>query len=149
MVVGCQPYTLAAFTPRKYSWYSFLLEAESTPGPQCDRKDFMSMKNPLTPVGIQPATFWFVAQHLNHCATAFSKVHRQNAAFSLKEKCPVHKALFRKGLSISKFVVLSSVYKVHISDLHQSKVLYFFLGWGGGGENFFFVWGGVVGKKSV
>ena len=33
MVVGCQPYIPAAFTPRKYSWYSFLLEAESTPGP--------------------------------------------------------------------------------------------------------------------
>jgi len=30
---GCQLCTLAAFTPRKYSWYSFLLEAESTPGP--------------------------------------------------------------------------------------------------------------------
>jgi hypothetical protein len=30
---GCQPYTPAAFTPRKYSWYSFLLEAESTLGP--------------------------------------------------------------------------------------------------------------------
>ena len=30
---GCQPYALAAFTPRKYSRYSFLLEAESTPGP--------------------------------------------------------------------------------------------------------------------
>jgi hypothetical protein len=28
-----QPYAPAAFTPRKYSWYSFLLEAESTPGP--------------------------------------------------------------------------------------------------------------------
>ena len=55
--------------PRKCSWYSFLLEAESTPGPQCDRKDFMSMKNP-TPAGIEPATFRFVAQHLNHCATA-------------------------------------------------------------------------------
>jgi hypothetical protein len=27
----CQPYAPAAFTPRKYSWYSFLLE--STPGP--------------------------------------------------------------------------------------------------------------------
>jgi len=27
-------------------------------------------KNPLTPAGIEPATFWFVAQHLNHCATA-------------------------------------------------------------------------------
>jgi len=28
------------------------------------------MKNPLTPAGIEPATFQFVAQHLNHCATA-------------------------------------------------------------------------------
>ena len=39
MMVGCQPYTPAAFTPRnipddrKHTWYSFLLEAESTPGP--------------------------------------------------------------------------------------------------------------------
>jgi len=40
--------------PRKCFWYSFLLEAE------CDRKDFMSMKNPLTPAGIEPATFRFV-----------------------------------------------------------------------------------------
>jgi len=30
---GCQPYAPAAFTPRKLSWYSFLLEAESIPGP--------------------------------------------------------------------------------------------------------------------
>ena len=30
----------------------------------------MSMKNPLTQPGIEPATFRFVAQHLNHCATA-------------------------------------------------------------------------------
>jgi len=32
----------------------------------------MSMKNPLTPDGIEPATFRFVAQHLNHCATVWS-----------------------------------------------------------------------------
>jgi len=30
----------------------------------------MSMKNPLTLAGIESATFRFVAQHLNHCATA-------------------------------------------------------------------------------
>jgi len=69
-MVGCQRYAPAAFTPRKCSWYTFLLEAESTPGPYFDRKDFMSMKNPLTPTGIEPATFRFVAQHLNHCAIA-------------------------------------------------------------------------------
>ena len=28
------------------------------------------MKNPLTRAGIEAATFRFVAQHLNHCATA-------------------------------------------------------------------------------
>jgi len=28
-----KPYAPATFTPRKYSRYSFLLEAESTPGP--------------------------------------------------------------------------------------------------------------------
>ena len=30
--------------PREYSWYSFLLEAESTPGPQCGRKDYVNAK---------------------------------------------------------------------------------------------------------
>ena len=30
----------------------------------------MSMKNPPTPAGIEPATFCFVAQQINHCATA-------------------------------------------------------------------------------
>jgi len=39
---GCQPYTPAAFTPRKYSWYSFLLEAERTPGP--GGKDYVNEK---------------------------------------------------------------------------------------------------------
>ena len=29
---------------RKYSWYSFLLESESTPGRQCGRKDYVNGK---------------------------------------------------------------------------------------------------------
>ena len=41
---GSQPYAPAAFTPRKYSWYPFLLEAESNPGPQCSRKDYVNEK---------------------------------------------------------------------------------------------------------
>jgi len=39
------------------------------------------MKNPLTLAGIEPATFRFVAQHLNHCATA---VPRSNLGPSFK-----------------------------------------------------------------
>ena len=41
---GCQPYAPAAFTPTKYCRYSFLLEAESTPGPQCGQKDYVNEK---------------------------------------------------------------------------------------------------------
>jgi hypothetical protein len=36
---GCQDYAPATFTPRKYSWYSLLLEDESTSRPLCGRKD--------------------------------------------------------------------------------------------------------------
>jgi hypothetical protein len=31
------------------------------------------MKNPLTQAGIEPATFRFVVQNLNHCATAVTR----------------------------------------------------------------------------
>jgi len=37
---------------------------------------FISMKNPLTLAGIEPATFRFVAQHFNLCATAKATVYR-------------------------------------------------------------------------
>jgi len=41
-VVSFKPRPL--FIPRKYSWYSFLLEAESTAGPKGDRKDYVNEK---------------------------------------------------------------------------------------------------------
>ena len=46
---------------RKYSWYSFLLEAESTPVPQCGRNVYVSEKNSMKPTEIEPATFRLVA----------------------------------------------------------------------------------------
>jgi len=42
----------------------------------------MSMKNPLTPAGIEPATYRFVAQHLNHCATAVPTQREENSIFT-------------------------------------------------------------------
>ena len=34
-------------------------------------------KIPMTPAGIEPATFRFVAQHLNHCATAVPAIRKR------------------------------------------------------------------------
>ena len=44
----------------------------------------MSMKNPVTPVGIEPEAFRFVAQDLNNCATAVPR-SEDNTGSNLKE----------------------------------------------------------------
>jgi len=44
----------------------------------------MSVKNPLMPAGIEPATFRFVAQHLKHCATAVPKLPSSYSEYSHK-----------------------------------------------------------------
>ena len=36
----------------------------------------------MTPSGIEPVTFRFVAQHLNHCATAVPDVCKYSTEFS-------------------------------------------------------------------
>jgi len=36
---------------------------------------YVDEKIPMTPAGVEPATFRFVAQHLNHCATAVPVIH--------------------------------------------------------------------------
>jgi hypothetical protein len=36
------PMILASLLAAKYPWYSFLLEAESTPGPDCGQKDYVN-----------------------------------------------------------------------------------------------------------
>jgi hypothetical protein len=38
------PTHLLPLPPRKHSWYSFLLEAVSAPGPYCGRKDYVNEK---------------------------------------------------------------------------------------------------------
>jgi len=90
--------------PRKYSWYLFLLEVETTLGTYCDPKDFISMKYPLN--GIEPATFRFVAQHLNHCPTA----------------CPNWLAVFRYLKNVKNFCQ-SVLHRLLFHLVFPSKIL--------------------------
>ena len=49
----------------------------------------MSTKNPLTPAGIEPVTFRFVAQYPTHCATAAptKTIHRATQITTNLEEC--------------------------------------------------------------
>jgi hypothetical protein len=60
--------------PNEYSWYSFSLGAESTPGPWNVRKE-ISLKNPSTPLGIDPGTVQLITQRLNHYTTPGPYIH--------------------------------------------------------------------------
>ena len=49
------------------------------------------MKNPLTLAGIEPATYRFVAQHLNRCATAVTHMFRYKIKYNLSlYRCHVY-----------------------------------------------------------
>jgi len=104
----------------------------------------MSMKNPLTLAGIEPATFWFVAQQLNHCATAvpqiphivilFFKLHKRiitiNVGATARDSC---REYFRElnilplqsqwTLTLVKFVIINKNQFGANSDIQSIKTI--------------------------
>ena len=74
--------------PQGYSWYSFSLGAESTPRTMVWSEGNMSLKNPVTPPGIDPGTVRLVAQRLNHYATPGPP-----GKYSLEHKCELDLSL--------------------------------------------------------
>ena len=68
MVVGCQPYAPAAFTP---GIFLVLISTRGWVDPRAMvwSEGNMSLKNPVTPPGMDPGTVRPVAQRLNHYAT--------------------------------------------------------------------------------
>ena len=82
MVVGCQPYAPAAFTPMNIPGTHFHYGLS---------RPHMSLKNPVTPPGIDPGTVRLVAQRLNHYATPGPQpsyaqfINRSSASFETSE----------------------------------------------------------------
>jgi len=80
--------------------------------------DFMSMKNPLTPAGIEPATFRFVVQHLNHCATAaLLGAHHILHVSRVRVKLAY---IFQKYLTVSAKIIRSL--RLVAADLHSTVI---------------------------
>jgi hypothetical protein len=57
--------------PRRYPWYSFVLQAESTPGPYYGRKDYVKQKFllPHRELNLRPSSLWHSAS--TDCAAAY------------------------------------------------------------------------------
>jgi hypothetical protein len=70
MVVRLSALRTGRLYPQEINLVLISVEAELTPGPYCDWKDYVTEKNPMTPSGIEPATCRFVASCLNHYVTA-------------------------------------------------------------------------------
>ena len=81
------------------------------------------MKSPLTPAGIEPATFRFVAQHHNHCATvAPASTIRVPIIFQSTDHSPSCKWQLLGGGALTDYVAsfcLSQQYKLTLSERAQ------------------------------
>jgi hypothetical protein len=72
--------------PQEYSWYSFSLGGRVDPRAMVWSEGNMSLKNPVTPPGIDPGTFRLIAQRLNHYATSGPILLRRKFNFFFCEK---------------------------------------------------------------
>ena len=74
MVVRLSGFAPAGFTPQEIILVLISVRGRVDPRAIVRSEGLCQGKIPMTPAGIEPATFRFVAQHLNHCATAVPQV---------------------------------------------------------------------------
>ena len=82
------------------------------------------MKNPLTPAGIEPATFWTVAERLNHCANAvpdkISNIFKYTVFLCMNILCDS----FVSCMILMKLFVLCIRYKIELPNRKSFRKLH-------------------------
>ena len=82
--------------PRKYSWYSLLLEDESTPGPQCSREDYVNGKFEQYHRESNPRP-----SSMKHDASTNCTPHAPSISSSSSSSCHQEHRAFVKDLNLS------------------------------------------------
>jgi hypothetical protein len=120
------PRTGRLYHPRNFSWHSFLLEAVSTPRPQCSQKDWSQWKIPKTSLGMKPVTFCLVVQCLNqihHHMPLLLHTGNKKLQYYLNQKRPndrITSSLYSKVFSGSQQV---SVLPTHTQYRLKRQIL--------------------------
>ena len=80
----------------------------------------------MTPSGIEPATFRFVAQHLNHCATAVPYCNKKEAEMFLLTSKEIVLVEINREVKVN--FTLEQATKTHRGEWRYSSTLFLNLG---------------------